>query len=135
MINKLSILFAVIGIVICVFNLIFPDRLPIFGLLSAFLGAIIFILNWHNGWKSVLLTVYLVAILGSLIGSNGYAIFQTWYTITTVAVLPLVCLFLGLSMDSGTILDRIRESQAYILCIASIALANYMFVAIVSFAA
>ena len=135
MINKLSILFAVIGIVICVFNLIFPDRLPIFGLLSAFLGAIIFILNWHNGWKSVLLAVYLVAILGSLIGSSGYVIFQTWYTITTVALLPLACLLLGLSMDSGAILDRLKENQAYILCITSIGLANFMFVAIVSFAA
>ena len=135
MINKLSILFAGIGIVICVFNLMFPDRLPIFGLLSAFLGAIIFILNWHNGWKSVLLAVYLVAILGSLIGSNGYAIFQTWYTITSVAVLPLVCLLLGLSMSSGSILSRLRENLAFLLSIASICLSNLLFISIVSFAA
>ena len=134
MINKVSMFCAVIGIGICLFNLIVPDRLPIFGILSAFLAAIIFILNWHNGWKSVLVAVYLAAVIGSLIGSNGYVIFQTWYTVTTVAVLPLVCLLLGLSMSSGSLLSRLRENRAYLFCIASICLANFMFVAIVSFA-
>ena len=135
MINKISMLFSVIGICICLYSLIFPDRVPIFGLLSACLAAVVFILNWQNGWKSVLLVIYLAAILGSLIGSSGYAIFQVWYTITTVAVLPLVCLLLGLSMSRGRLLERLRENLAYVLCIASICLANFMFIIIVSFAA
>ena len=128
-------LFAVIGIGICLFSLISPDRLPIFGILSAFLAAVIFILNWQNGWKSVLVAVYLTAIVGSLLGSSGYVIFQIWYTVMSVAVLPLVCLFLGFSMSRGSLMVRLRGNLAYVFCIASICLANYMFVAIVSFAA
>ena len=135
MINKVSMFFSVISICICLYSFISPDRLPIIGLLTALLASIIFILNWKNGWKSVLVAVYLVAILGSLIGSNGYVIFQTWYTITSVAVLPLVCLLLGLSMSSGSILSRLRENLAFLLSIASICLSNLLFISIVSFAA
>jgi len=128
MANKLSILFALIGIFICLYSLVFSDHIVMFGLLSIVVSAVIFILNWNNGLRSILVAIYVVVIVGSILGSDGFVFFEEWYKAITLLVLPIVCLITGIGASSDSLLISLKEGAPYIICILSICLGNFMLI-------